>query len=660
MKLTFRKIKNALIGKARDLRDPQLFHKISLIAFFAWVGLGSDGISSSCYGPEETFLALGANVSLGIFVALASAITIFVISSSYSQIIELFPHGGGGYLVASRLLSPSVGMVSGCALLIDYVLTITISIASGADALFSFLPPAWYPFRLSFAVLTLVALMLLNMRGVKESILPLVPIFLTFIITHAIAIIYALITHLSDFSAVAHTTVSDIQQTSSQLGMAGMLFLIMRAYSMGAGTYTGIEAVSNGIPILREPRVETAKKAMRYMAFSLSFMVVGLMLGYLLYKVQHQPGKTLNAVFFENVAAGWGSPGYVFVLITLFSEAVILFVAAQTGFLGGPRVLANMAQDRWFPFQFALLSERFVAQNGVLLMGGAALILMVLSGGSVKFLVVLYAINVFITFFLSQLGMVRYWWRKRHKLRSWVRRFLINGIGLVLTAFILVSVMIIKFHEGGWITLFITGSLIMLAITFKRYYNRTLGLLKRLDSLTTATEITSPAPIRNIKDGAEPTMDLTAKTAVIMVNGFNGMGLHTLFNVIRIFGDNFKNFFFIEAGIIDAGHFKGVDAIGRLEDHVTHELNKYVTFMKKQGFYAEGFSAIGTDVVGEINDLANKIFNIYPQTVFFGGQIVFAEDTLFTKMLYNYTTFAVQRRLHQQGIPFIVMPIRVS
>src|SRR3989338_2810724 len=177
MRVTFRKIKDVLIGKARDLQDPQLFHKISLIAFFAWVGLGSDGLSSSCYGPEEAFLALGTHFSLGIFVALITAITILVISSSYSQIIELFPHGGGGYLVASKLLSPSVGMVSGCALLIDYVLTITISIASGADALFSFLPPAWQPYKIYFAVFGVVILMIMNMRGVKESVIPLVPVF---------------------------------------------------------------------------------------------------------------------------------------------------------------------------------------------------------------------------------------------------------------------------------------------------------------------------------------------------------------------------------------------------------------------------------------------------------------------------------------------------
>src|SRR4051812_29621323 len=135
----FQKIKNALIGRAIDPHQGGIFHQLSLIAFFAWVGLGADGLSSSCYGPEEAFLALGAYNHLAVFVALASALTVFIISASYSQIIEVFPSGGGGYVVASKLVSPNVGMVCGCALLIDYFLTITISIASGTDALFSFL-----------------------------------------------------------------------------------------------------------------------------------------------------------------------------------------------------------------------------------------------------------------------------------------------------------------------------------------------------------------------------------------------------------------------------------------------------------------------------------------------------------------------------------------
>src|SRR5512136_822320 len=190
------RVKNVLIGEARDIRDPRLFHKLSLVAFFAWVGLGADGLSSANYGPEESFLALGSHTHLGIFVALATALTIFVIASSYSQIVELFPGGGGGYLVASKLLSPTLGMVSGCALLIDYVLTITLSVASGADAIFSFLPLAWQPFKLGLAVVGVLVLVVLNLRGVKESVVPLVPVFLLFLVTHVFAVAVALGTHL--------------------------------------------------------------------------------------------------------------------------------------------------------------------------------------------------------------------------------------------------------------------------------------------------------------------------------------------------------------------------------------------------------------------------------------------------------------------------------
>lgn len=185
------RLKKILLGGSIDVQDPKVFHNLSLIAFFAWVGLGADGLSSSCYGPEEAFLALGGHASLGIFVAIGSALTIFIVGTSYSHIIELFPAGGGGYLVASKLLSPRFGMISGCSLLIDYILTITLSVASGADAIFSFLPEGWYPYRLSVAIIGVIVLIWLNLRGVKESVLPLVPIFLIFIITHVFAILYA-------------------------------------------------------------------------------------------------------------------------------------------------------------------------------------------------------------------------------------------------------------------------------------------------------------------------------------------------------------------------------------------------------------------------------------------------------------------------------------
>jgi amino acid transporter len=658
------RMKNVFIGRARDIRDPNLFHKLSLVAFFAWVGLGADGLSSANYGPEESFLSLGIHSHLGIFVALATAVTIFVIATSYSQIVELFPSGGGGYLVASKLLSPFVGMISGCALLIDYVLTIALSIASGADAIFSFLPLAFQPWKIGLAVIGVLLLMLMNLRGVRESVGPIVPIFLLFLVTHTFAILYGLIGHLPEYGAVAAVTAQQTRAATIQLGSFGVFVLVMRAYSMGAGTYTGIEAVSNGLPILREPRVKTAKRTMRYMAASLAFMAVGLVIGYILFGVTKVPGKTLNAALMERIAAGWGVPGYVFVLVTLVSEAVLLFVAAQTGFLDGPRVLSNMSIDRWLPSQFSLLSERLVIKNGILLMGGAALVLILASGGSVTFLIVLYAINVFITFCLSQAGMVRHWWKERGKVASWKRKILINGFGLLLTGFILVSQIVLKFKEGGWITLLVTGSLVMVAIVVKRFYFKTGRRLAHLDHLMTAAvdaEIESP-PALLTKSGAPKRLrhDPKGKTAVILVSGFNGTGLHTLLNVRKVFGDVFRNWFFMQAGILDADRFKGAEGIEALRTHVEEALERYVRFMKVEGMYAQGFSAIGTDVSDEIVGLARSIHEKNPSAVFFGGQIVFAEDTILTRMLFNHTTFAVQRRLHQDGIPFLVMPVRVE
>ena len=169
----FKKLKTIILGKSHNLSDPSLFHKISLIAIFAWIGLGSDPLSSSAYGPQEAFLALLNHPYLVIFVALLISITVLIISISYSQIIDLFPHGGGGYIVASKLLSPTLGMISGCALLIDYVLTISVSIASSSDALFSFLPHEWISFKLLFSIFLIVLLILLNMRGAKESVVSL-------------------------------------------------------------------------------------------------------------------------------------------------------------------------------------------------------------------------------------------------------------------------------------------------------------------------------------------------------------------------------------------------------------------------------------------------------------------------------------------------------
>ena len=318
-----------------------------------------------------------------------------------------------------------------------------------------------------------------------------------------------------------------------------------------------------------------------------------------------------------------------------------------------------MALDKWVPTRFATLSDRFVTLNGVLIMGAGALILMIVTQGSVALLVVLYSINVFITFTLSQAGMVRHWWIERKILSSWRRKLVINGVGLIMTAFILVSIIVVKFTEGGWITLVVTGSLVAIVLIIKRNYENTAKLLKRLDALVMAAGYSSSEEIPGITKKEIGEFDPEAKTAVLLVNGFNGMGLHTLFNVFRLFGDTFKNFVFVQIGVIDAGNFKGAAELDKLQAQAKSEIDRYVKFVQQHGYHAEGLFSIGTDVVEEASKLGPKIVEKYPQSVFFGGQIVFPKETFLTRLLHNYTVFSMQRKFYHEGIPVVILPIRV-
>jgi len=656
------RLKNTFIGKAKDIQDKAIFHKLTLIAFFAWVGLGADGISSSCYGPEEAFRNLQGHPSLAIFVALGTVFTIFIISSSYNQIIRLFPQGGGGYLVGSKLLSPTIGMISGSALIIDYVLTITISVSSGADAIFSYFPVGWQVYKLPFALMGVSFLILLNLRGVKESVLSLTPIFIVFITTHVIAILYGIIIQSSNFTAVASQTSHEINSTVSQFGFFATFFIILRAYSMGAGTFTGIEAVSNGMPILREPKVATARKTMLLMATSLSFMVLGLMICYMLFNVQLDTHKTLNAVLFDNLTIGWGhfwSRSFVF--ITLISEAALLLVAAQAGFIDGPRIMANMAIDHWFPKRFASLSDRLVSMNGVLLMGVASIILMVISKGSVALLVVLYSINVFITFTISQTGMVKHWWMMKGKQLPWKRKLAINSTGLILSSFILVSVIILKFGQGGWVTLLITGLLIFLAINIKRHYFKTALKLQKL-RLKAFKEIEKligqrPCLDRNLK---KVSFKKEGRTAIILVSGFGGTGLYTFLRILENFKGVYNNIVFIRVGIINSKIYKGTEELEHFKKQVKEDGEKYVTIANQFGLYGKSIWTIGTDPVDEIYQIVKKIRPRLSGAAFFGGQLIFSKTFYLSKLLHNHTIFSIQKRFFKFGIPIVIFPIKID
>jgi amino acid transporter len=648
------KVEKVLLGGEKNVRDPHVFHKLSLIAFFAWVGLGADGLSSSNYGPQEAFLTLGDHRHLALYLAIMTALTVITISASYSQIIELFPTGGGGYVVATKLLGPVFGLVSGCALVVDYMLTISISISSGVEAILSFLPAEFFSYKLTFILVITASLVLLNLRGVKESVATLTPIFLLFFISHAALILYGIFSHVSATPTLFVDTIRETRQGIQQLGFGAMAFLLLRSYSLGAGTYTGIEAVSNGLQILRPPQVKTGKKTMVYMAASLAFTAGGLLVCYLLTNVQHVTGKTLNASLIQSLIGTWkigGLPLGVWLLgLILLSEGAILFVAAQAGFIDGPRVMGNMAIDSWVPNLFMHLSERLVVQNGILFMGIASILILVFTRGSVQILIIMYSINVFITFSLSQLGMCLHWLKVRAPHRG--KKLAINLLGLLMSLSILVVTVTIKFREGGWITLLITLSFITVCILIRRHYDRVKGLMKRLDTVMSEVQ-------RMVPKHEPPVRDVTAPTAVLFVRNFGGLGIHSFLNIQRIFPNYFKNFVFLSIGVVDWKNFKGAEEVKNLENHIHGELRKYVRLAGNFGFTAESIHSIEIDTLAAVEERCEEIQRKYNKSVFFVGKLVFEEENLLTRFLHNQTAYSIQRILQFRGIPTIVLPIRV-
>ena len=649
------KVKRTLFGKPRNLKDPKVFHSISLVAFLAWVGLGADGLSSSAYGPDESFRALGEHTYLAVALMIATAFTVFVISYAYSRLIEHFPSGGGGYVVASQLIGPRFGVISGSALLVDYVLTISVSIAAGADQVFSVLPLEWAQWKLPIEAVTIFLLLVLNMRGVRESVMVLMPIFMLFIVTHAILIFGGIFSHIPEVGRVTNEVSTGFSSGLSTLGFTGLFAIFIRAYTMGAGTYTGIEAVSNGLQIMREPKVRTARITMLYMSISLAVTAGGIMICYLLFNAAPEDGKTMNAVLLENFAGSWmiGNfhAGQAFVVIALGAEAALLFVAAQAGFIDGPRVMANMAGDSWLPHRFTSLSDRLTMQNGVILMGLGAMATLFITGGNISTLVLMYSINVFATFSLTETGMVRFWYKGRREHPDWYKKIIIHIIGLTLCLSILVVNVYEKFLVGGWITLVVTLGVIFLCFWVKKHYLDLRKRVKKLDELLGGIPLPEPT--------TEHALRTNAASAVLLVGGYGGLGIHTLLSIKRLFGDNFRNVIFVSVAVLDSVKLKGSTEVEHARIETEDALKQYVDMAKRLGFAADYRVGVGIDIIDQLHTLCLEIAKEYPKSIFFASKLVFEKERWYQRFLHNETANQIQRRLQFDGLNVMVLPVRI-
>jgi amino acid transporter len=652
-----KKIREIILGKALDPLQSETRHSMALVAFLAWVGLGADGLSSSAYGPEETFRALGGHTHLGLYMAFATAVTVFIIALAYNQVIELFPTGGGGYRVATKLVGPYLGLVSGCALILDYVLTIAISISSGVDALASFLPLGFQPYKLGAEAFFVALLIVMNLRGLKEAIQILLPIFLGFVATHLVLIVYGIVAHASHLPALVPSTLAETRELAGGIGWAGVAGMLLLAYSQGGGTYTGLEAVSNNVNLLAEPRVRTGKMTMFYMALSLAITAAGIILLYLLWDARPVMGETLNATTFRSIIAsmGLGSDmmNQVLLAVVLAFEAGLLFVAANTGFLGGPSVLSNMASDSWVPHQFRYLSTRLVKQNGILVMGIAALAILFWTGGQVKLLVVLYSLSVFLTFAVSLFGLCLYWWRHRKDTDNvrWVRRFLLSLTGFVICAGILAILLVERFTQGGWATAVIIAAIAALCIFIRNHYRETKRAIQSVD------QVFEDQPFGPVTEPVEP--DPEAQTAVFIVGTSRGGGLHALLWVLRMFPGHFKNFLFVNARTVDSNAYGGEGALEKMREDAAQTLEYFVDFCQSHGMASASYIGFGTDAVEEVTRMCEQINSEYPNSIFFTSKLIFASDNWFFRLLHNQAALAVQRRLHLEGLQMVILPMKV-
>jgi hypothetical protein len=391
------------------------------------------------------------------------------------------------------------------------------------------------------------------------------------------------------------------------------------------------------------------------MAVSLAFTAGGIILLYLLWDVKHVEGQTYNAVVFGAVLADMGFDGPlshpIALTVVLALEAGLLFVAANTGFLGGPAVLSNMAADSWVPHKFRYLSTRLVTENGILVMGLAAFAVLWATAGSVTLLVVLYSISVFLTFAVSLWGLSLYWWRARSEpQRLW--RLALSLTGFVVCAVILLLLCWNRFDDGGWAALLIIAAIVALCVAIRRHYEATKEALRKID-----------AQFEHVPFGSEakpPAIDRQAPTAVFMVGSSRGGGLHTLLWVQRMFPEHFRNFVFINARAVDAQSYGGAEAMQAMKLEANVALKFFENFCHSNGLAAKSYLSFGTDPIEGFVELCARVREEFPQAIFFTSKLIFRQDNWFTRLLHNQAALVLQQRLHLAGMQMVILPMQVE
>jgi amino acid transporter len=450
-------LKRLLVGAPMPLaqaRHERLTKTVALAVF------SSDALSSVAYSTEEILLILvlagTAAAHLTNPIALAIAALLTVVAISYQQTIHAYPSGGGSYIVARANLGPNPGLVAAAALLIDYVLTVSVSVAAGVAAITSAFPPL-LGHRVALGVFFVVAIAAANLRGVRESgRLFAAPTYL-FIVSFVIMVVVGLYRWLWG-------SLPALPPHAEAATTALTWFLVLRAFSAGCTALTGIEAISNGVPAFRPPEARNASITMGWMAFILGSLFVGITVLASAMKIAPRESETVVS----QIARALFGDGLFYYLIQA-STTLILVLAANTSFADFPRLASLLARDRYAPRQFRTVGDRLVFSNGILILAVTAAALIVVFRAETHALIPLYAVGVFISFTLSQAGMVRHWLVDHGS--GWQWRLLINGTGAVVTGAVTLVIAVTKFTHGAWIVVLLIPTMVLAFRAVRRHYD---------------------------------------------------------------------------------------------------------------------------------------------------------------------------------------------
>lgn len=468
----FKTLKKIILGKPLESHQAphqRLSKRVALAVF------SSDALSSVAYATEEILLVLVASsvmaTQASLPIALAIGLLLVILISSYSETIHAYPSGGGAYVVAKDNFGKYPSLVAGASLLIDYVLTVSVSAASGVAAITSAFP-SLYPYSVAIGLLFIALITLANLRGVKESgamfALPTYFFILSFVVLIGVGF-------YEYFFTVKVFTREDWLPSMGSLDAVGF-FLLLKAFSSGCAALTGVEAISNGIPAFKAPESRNANITLLWMGFILLTLFLGITELARFYHIL--PKEQVTVV--SQLAEGVFGRGFFYYLLQL-STALILFLAANTSFADFPRLASLLARDAYLPRQLANLGDRLAFSNGIVVLGLCSGLLLVLFRGKTHLLIPLYAVGVFISFTLSQSGMVVHW----IKLRTswWVPRAVLNGVGALVTGIATFVIAITKFTHGAWMVIIFIPLLVMVFLAIRRHYESIVAQLspKALD-----------------------------------------------------------------------------------------------------------------------------------------------------------------------------------